>query len=101
MTTLHEGGVHTHLYLGFRQLLERYQRYALSDITGWLNEMTEELDKNVVRLEAMRDAACSENTIRGICRQLTENGLRKIGYSPFTIEGNDQPVAWSITAEKP
>jgi ubiquinone/menaquinone biosynthesis C-methylase UbiE len=100
MTQCYQGGVHTHLYLGFRQLVERYQHYKLSDVTHWLSEMQGDLDKNIVRLEAMRDAACSEDKVKDICIRLAQLGLRKIGYSPFNIEGQDLPVAWSITAEK-
>jgi SAM-dependent methyltransferase len=101
MVNRYPGGVHSHLYHGFRQLCERYQHYNLSDITGWLAAMEQDLDKNVVRLKAMRDAASSEREVKSICKRLAQLGLRKIGYSPFTIEGNDRPVAWSITAEKP
>jgi len=101
MTRCYEGGVHSHLYLGFRQLIERYEHYALSDITDWLSAMSGELEKNIIRLEAMRNAACNEEQIKSICKQLSKIGLRKVGYSPFTIESTDNPIAWSITAEKP
>jgi ubiquinone/menaquinone biosynthesis C-methylase UbiE len=100
MTKRYQSGVHAHLYLGFRQLVERYQHYNLSDITNWLSEMEDDLEKNIIRLEAMRDAARSEEQVKDICVRLAQLGLRKIGYSPFNIEGQDLPVAWSITAEK-
>ncbi|MFP6809228.1 MAG: class I SAM-dependent methyltransferase [Pseudomonadales bacterium] len=94
-------GIHHHLYFGFQQLFDRRSHYDESDIVDWLEAMRLDVDKNILRLTQMRQAARSEKEIRNICQMFTKQGLRKVGYSPFTISGNDLPVAWSITAERP
>ncbi len=99
--TTYRQGVHSHLYQGFRQLFANRQQYDATDITGWLEAMKEDVDRNIIRLTEMRKAASSEPKIRQICRELTQAGLRKVGYSPFSIPGSELPVAWSITAERP
>lgn len=101
MAKRHEGGVHSHLYTGFRQLFERRQHYDAVDITSWLEAMRLDVDKNIVRLNQMCHAACSEDQIKQVCRQISRLGLSKVGYSPFTIPDTKLPVAWSITAQRP
>ena len=93
-------GIHNHVYFGFKQLYERRAHYDVSDITNWLELLHPDVEKNILRLTQTREAACSEVEIKQVCRDFTKLGLRKVGYSPFFIPGNDLPIAWSITAER-
>lgn len=93
-------GIHNHLYFGFKKLYERRAHYDVSDITNWLESMRVDVQKNILRLTETGEAACSEAEIKQVCRDFTKLGLRKVGYSPFLISGNDLPIAWSITAER-
>ena len=100
MVKQHAGGVHSHLYTGFRQLFERRQHYDAVDITSWLEAMRLDVDKNIVRLNQMCNAARSEKQVKQVCHEISGLGLSKVGYSPFTIPDNSLPVAWSITAPR-
>lgn len=93
-------GIHNHVYFGFKQLYERRTHYDASDITSWLESIKLDVKKNILRLTETRKAACSEAEVKQVCRDFTKLGLRKVGYSPFSIPGNDLPIAWSITAER-
>ncbi len=96
----HPEGIHSHLYFGFKKLFDRRAHYDISDITNWLEAMQLDVKKNIRRLTQTGDAASSEEDVKQVCREFSKLGLRKIGYSPFSISGNDLPIAWSITAER-
>ncbi len=95
------GGIHSHVYFGFKQLFQRVAHYDESDITTWLETIHADVNKTIAKLATITDVALSEHSIKQICRDFTHSGLRKVGYSPFAISGNSLPIAWSITAERP
>lgn len=93
------GGIHSHLYLGFRQLFERKEQYALDDIIGWLDAMQADLDRNILRLTSMRSAALSVDDIEIIRRNLTKSGF-DLAAEPFEFAEYERPVAWQIIGAK-
>ena len=94
------GGIHSHLYMGFRQLAERYQNYDRRDVDGWLNAMDEDIARHEERYRIMRRAALTESATKAVVKQLHGAGLARIAISPFTLSGQSLPVAWSISAER-
>lgn len=94
-------GVHAHLYLGFRQLYERRTRYALGDITGWLEAMRGEVEKAIERLGEMRRAAVSAELIERIATSLRDAGLKSITIEHFFAPRHSRPLAWDIRARRP
>ena len=95
------GGIHTHLYNGFRQLAERYQHYDESDITGWLAAMDADLTRNIDRLTQICRAAANESTMRERCATLSRIGLTNVVLAPFQLPEHDRPVAWHLEAGRP
>ena len=93
-------GIHAHLYLGFKQLFEERQCYALADITNWLAEMRDDLDKNIDRLTRMCEAALSTDDMGRVSELLTAQGLRDVSYVTFETPENELPVAWELTATR-
>ncbi len=93
-------GIHFHLYTGFRQLYEQRARYAQSDITDWLTAMEADVERNVLRLEHMRRAASSADTMEAITERLEELGCRSVRCVPMTLEKHDLPLAWELTATR-
>lgn len=95
----YRGGVHTHLYGGFRQLFERRAAYELKDITDWLEAMAVDLETNIVRLTAMCEAALSNEQIDHIGHDLRGEGF-EVTTRPFHGSDRDVPVAWQLVAKK-
>ncbi len=95
------GGIHSHVFFGFKQLFQRIAHYDEADITTWLETIQLDVHKTRAKLDRITDVALSEGSVKQICRDFTHSGLRKVGYSPFAIAGNSLPIAWSITAERP
>ncbi len=95
------GGIHSHLFRGFRQLFEQRREYDEADITTWLEQMQVELDKNVDRLSRMRAAALSAADTASIAINLGSAGLQEIQFELFTTTGNRLPVAWKLSALRP
>ena len=93
-------GIHSHLLQGFQQLFEQRQRYDEADITSWLDEMRQELNKNIDRLTRMRAAALSPEDMANITENLTSVGLQEIQFKQFMTSGNKLPVAWSLSASR-
>ncbi|MEM7016494.1 MAG: class I SAM-dependent methyltransferase [Pseudomonadota bacterium] len=93
-------GVHTYLYIGFRQMYERRRAYDLRDITGWLKEMKEDVEKNILRLSEMCNAALNESQLQEIAELLQTKGFQDIDYSVFKMPDKDLPVAWQLTATR-
>ncbi len=89
------GGIHEHLYLGFRQLFEHRAQYALQDITGWLDAMSEDLDRNILRLGSMRSAALSQSQVEQARSAMEAEGM-VVTVKPFEFPEYDKPVAWQI-----
>ena len=94
-------GIHSHLFQGFQQLFEQRQKYDEADITSWLDEMRQELNKNIDRLTRMRAAALSPEDVANITENLTSAGLQEIQFKQFMTSGNKLPVAWSLSASRP
>ncbi len=94
-------GIHSYLLQGFQQLFEQRQKYDEADITSWLDEMREELNKNIDRLTRMRAAALSPEDVANITENLTSAGLQEIQFKQFMTSGNKLPVAWSLSASRP
>jgi len=95
------GGIHSYLLQGFRQLFEQRRAYDEADITGWLEKMRGELDKNIDRLTRMRAAALSKEDTLRITENLQAAGLQEIQFELFTTSGNELPVAWKLSARRP
>lgn len=95
----HPGGLHGHLYAGFRQLFERRARYIESDIVDWLNGMTSELKLNRLRFEEMRKAALDEPAIEEVRAMGARCGV-SVRIKPMTLTGHAAPVAWQIDGQK-
>lgn len=93
-----QNGVHAHLYAGFRQLYERRRAYDKGDITRWLTQIRDELDKNIERLTHMCAAALSQDDMDTISETLGAQGLQRVTYSPFYSSGNELPIAWQLAA---
>jgi hypothetical protein len=89
------------LFQGFQQLFEQRQKYDEADITSWLDEMRQELNKNIDRLTRMRAAALSPEDVANITENLTSAGLQEIQFKQFMTSGNKLPVAWSLSASRP
>ena len=94
-------GIHVHLYQGFSRLFNERQDYDEADILNWLEQMRVELEKNIDRLSRMRSAASSEADTKTITKNLTSAGLQDIQFELFMTPGNEQPVAWSLSAVRP
>jgi hypothetical protein len=95
----HPGGLHGHLYTGFRQLFERKERYDESDILGWLDGMTAELDLNRLRLREMRTAALDDTAIEQLRSAAIRCGV-SLTISQMTLTDQALPVAWRIEGLK-
>ncbi len=93
-------GVHAHLYFGFKQLYERRSAYDLTDITQWLEEMSADVDRNIMRLTEMCNAASSKQDIDKIAQKLTEQSFIGITHEPVILPEHKLPVAWAIKAFK-
>ncbi len=93
-------GIHAHLYFGFKQLFERRVDYHLKDITQWLKDMADDVDRNILRLESMCQAARSEPEIRGFVEKLRESGWVSAQYETLRISNHNQPLAWIIKGQK-
>ena len=93
-------GAHAHLYFGFKQLYERRSAYDLADITNWLEEMTADIDRNIMRLTEMCNAASSQSDIEKITQALSERNFIGITQAPVILPEHKLPVAWAITAFK-
>ena len=93
-------GIHAYLFAGFKRLYENRQQYRKSDIVEWLNQMDEELSKTLDRLARMRAAAMSVEDIDIIKGRLEEAGMAEVSAVPFETEGNELPIAWSLTAKR-
>lgn len=91
-------GVHNHLYFGFRQLFERRRNYDLSDITDWLEGMRGDVEKNILRLIEMCNAALSDDKASEVKLRLENSGLQNVTCEPFTLDDHDKPLAWSFRA---
>lgn len=93
-------GVHAALLVGFKQLYENRQQYRKADIVSWLQQMDGELKKNLDRLSRMRAAAMSEQDLDAIKHGLEAAGLTDVTAVPFETNGNDLPIAWSLSANR-
>ena len=62
--------------------------------------MDSELSKNLDRLSRMRAAAMSPDDMSFIRERLETAGMSEISAEPFETEGNDLPIAWSLTAKR-
>lgn len=91
----HPGGLHEHLYAGFRQLFERRARYDESDILGWLNGMASEIELNRLRFHEMRRAALGDKAIEQV-RCAAERCGVTLDISQLILAGHAIPVAWRI-----
>ena len=92
-------GIHAHLYFGFKQLFERRQDYHLKDITKWLEDMAQDVERNILRLESMCQAARSEPEIREFVETLRDSGWTA-QYETLRISNHKQPLAWTIKGQK-
>lgn len=95
----HPGGLHSHLYAGFRQLIERKAHYDEKDILGWLDGMTSELDLNRLRLHEMRKAALDDAAIENARSAAKRCGV-SLTIGQMTLAGQASPVAWRIEGLK-
>jgi SAM-dependent methyltransferase len=95
----HPGGLHGHLYGGFRQLFERRARYDEGDILGWLDGMAAELDLNRLRLHEMRKAALGDAEIEALRSAASRSGI-SLDINRMTLAGHSAPVAWRIEGQK-
>jgi ubiquinone/menaquinone biosynthesis C-methylase UbiE len=93
-------GVHTHLHSGFKQLYERRSAYDLADITHWLEDMSADIEKNILRLTEMCHAASSKADIKQIVLRLADQNFIGITQEPVILPDHKLPVAWAITAFK-
>ncbi len=93
-----QSGIHVHIYRGFRQLFEHRHQYIVSDITTWLTQIRDELDKTIDRLTRMCGAALSKDDMDRVCEILGAQGLKNISCLPFETSGNELPVAWNLLA---
>lgn len=93
-------GIHAHLYLGFRKLFEERHCYAASDITNWLCEMRDDLDRNIGRLTRICEVALSADDMGRVSEILKAQGLRDVSCGAFKTPGNEIPVAWELIATR-
>ncbi len=93
-------GIHAYLLAGFKKLYEGRQQYRKADIVGWLEEMNTELSKTLDRLGRMRAAAMSADDMAAIVASLEACGLSGVSAEPFETEGNEKPIAWSLTGKR-
>jgi ubiquinone/menaquinone biosynthesis C-methylase UbiE len=93
-------GIHAHLYNGFKQLYERRSAYDLADITHWLEDMSADIEKNILRLTEMCHAASSKADIQKIVMRLADQNFIGITQEPVILPDHKLPVAWAITAFK-
>ncbi|WP_026375546.1 class I SAM-dependent methyltransferase [Aestuariibacter salexigens] len=92
-------GIHSHLYNGFKQLMIKRQHYDQQDIISWLENVQGEVDKCILRLSEMCQAALTQQHIDDIKQRLTNAGLRDIQAEPFYLPKYQLPVAWHIHAK--
>jgi ubiquinone/menaquinone biosynthesis C-methylase UbiE len=93
-------GVHAHLYDGFRKLISNMQNYKCIDITDWLKSMKTELEKNIIRLKQMRNAALTESEVNDISILLKKNGVKSFNYEKFYAPDQSDPIGWLISGKK-
>lgn len=92
-------GIHAHLYNGFRQLLTNREKYNFEDIKGWLIDMEEEVEINLIRLKSMCKAALSRQEVEELKKKLLLNKVDNFDFSPF-YGNSDLPIAWHISGNK-
>ncbi len=93
-------GVHAHLYGGFRTLYENRRQYDARDITQWLDQMRDEVDKSILRLEAITAVALDVTQIEQIADLMTGCGLEWQAPEPFFGNHPKLPVAWTFRARR-
>ena len=94
-------GIHLHLYFGFKQLYTNRTKYSEHDIVDWLTNMKTDIEKNLLRLTSMADAALDHSQIESIKNTLLEMGAKNVHIEPMSIPDKDEFGAWIIAANKP
>jgi len=93
-----QGGLAAHLYNGTGQLYNRRMNYALSDIHGWLDAMSHEIDAFIGRMSSMIEAAASEEDANEALDVLKAAGCEAAPLERFQLGGKD--AAWVLRAHK-
>ncbi|MDH3990112.1 MAG: DUF4826 family protein [Gammaproteobacteria bacterium] len=92
------GDIILRLYTDVGKIHEGIQHYEPSEVLDWLHKMDDELHSFARRMASMRDAAIDSKTFDRLCE-----GLRKKAYTikraePFTVSGQQLPLAWVLIA---
>ena len=93
-------GVHAHLYDGFRKLLTNMSNYKCNDIIEWLQSMNKEVEKNIIRLQQMRNAALSEEQVNELKVKLNTAGVSEFNYKKFYTTEQKDPIGWLVYGTK-
>lgn len=86
------------LYRDVRTINERLVHYDASEVTQWLERMSDEVDAYAGRMASMCDAAIDEAGFKAICDGLRDRGFDVTRSDALTAGSDDSPLAWALTA---
>ncbi len=89
-----------HLLTGTADMFGRRKAFALSDITGWLDGMSSEINAYKGRMMSMKQAALSESDAGNILSVFEKNGFEVQSPEKLYMGGEDIPAAWILRAQR-
>lgn len=87
-----------HLTAGTAELWDKRDTHALEDILAWLTAMDGQRIAFQLRMQAMLDAALSQEQVEGVVATLSAEGL--VADAPTTFELGGEPAAWVLKATR-
>jgi SAM-dependent methyltransferase len=88
----------SHLTEGTAQLWDKRASYALRDVVTWLDGVEAQRASFQSRMEAMSDAALSQDDVNSVVETLQGEGLTVAEPESFELGG--EPAAWIIRATR-
>ncbi len=88
------------LYDDVANINRRITNYEQTEIISWLDQMDNEMESYIGRMESMCSAALTPEQFSEICYQLTELGFSISQREPLLPQDSDLPLAWILIASK-
>lgn len=85
-----------HLTAGTAELWDKRDTHALEDILAWLTAMDGQRIAFQLRMQAMLDAALTQEQVEGVVATLSAEGL--VAEAPAAFELGGEPAAWALKA---
>ncbi len=92
-------GLARHLHAGTIDMFNRRRAFDLTDIIGWLEGMSAEMQAYKGRMLSMKRAALSEAEANKILDAFNAAGLTVEKLDKLFLQDDDKPVAWILQAQ--